>query len=314
MYRILSDEDIRRDIKITSVIEVMEQTLRAKAEGALTPHQRFSIVVGGGSLVFTPGAETKYTHSLGFRAYDTFADPSVDHHQLVAVFDSQTGSFRGLVVGRLAGALRIAGINAVAIKYMARQDARQLGILGSGFQARALLQAALAVRGFERVKVFSPNSSHRDSFAAEMSANANLPIEASDTAEEVVRFGDVLICATTSTENLFEAGWVKPGAHVSTVGPKSVARSEVPYELAQRSRVIAADSLEQADANPRPFFLKGRPERERMVELGDIVLGKQTGRSAPDDVTLFCSVGLAGAEVVVADLALRECGGVGDYF
>lgn len=72
--------------------------------------------------------------------------------------------------------------------------------------------------------------------------------------------------------------------------------------------------MEQADANPKPFFLRGRPERERMVELGDIVMGKQKGRSAPDDVTLFCSVGLAGAEVVVADLALRECSGAGDYF
>lgn len=313
MYRILSDDDIRRDVKIASVIEAMEQTLRARADGALAPPQRFSTEVNGGSLVFTPGAETKYTHSLGFRAYETFKDPSVAHHQLVAVFDSQTGSFRGLVVGKLVGALRIAGINAVAIKYLARQDARQLGILGSGFQARTLLQAALAVRRFERVKVFSPTPAHRESFAAEMSVSTNLPIEASDSAEDVVRFADVLICATTSTETLFEASWVKPGAHVNTVGPKSVGRSEVPYELVQRSRVIASDSLEQADANPKPFFLKDRPERERMVELGDIVLGKQKGRSAPDDVTLFCSVGLAGAEVVVADLALRECGGVGDY-
>jgi len=79
----------------------------------------------------------------------------------------------------------------------------------------------------------------------------------------------------------------------------------MPYELAQWSQVIATDSPEQVDSYPEPFFLLGTPERGQMLDLSEIVVGKQNGRSFPNDITLFCSVGLAGTEVVVANEALK---------
>lgn len=305
MYRILTDEDVSRTLEIESVVNVIEQTLRAKAEGGLIAPPRFSVDVDAGALVFTIGAETKFTRSIGFRVYDTFSDQSTDHHQLIAVFDSQTGSFRGLVIGGLIGALRTAAINAVAIKHMARSDAKNLGILGSGFQARFHMQASMTVRRFQRAKVYSLTASHRETYAADMSLKTGIPVEATGSAEEVVRFADVLICATRSTWPVLDASWVKPGTHVNTLGPKFKGMTEIPYELAQKSRVIATDSLQQADTYSKPFFLLETPERERMVDLSEIVVGKQAGRLSPQDITLFCSVGLAGTEVVVADQALR---------
>ncbi len=149
MYRIITDEDIDRILQIETVVNVIEQTLRAKAEGALMAPPRFSVDVDMGALVFTAGAEMKYSRSIGFRVYDTFPESSPDHPQLVAVFDSETGDFRGLVIGGAIGALRTAAINAVAIKHMARSDAKNLGILGSGFQARFHMQAAMVVRQFQ---------------------------------------------------------------------------------------------------------------------------------------------------------------------
>lgn len=306
MYRILTDEDIDRILEIETVINVVEQTLRAKAEGAVIAPPRFSVGVDAGALVFTAGAETKYSRSIGFRVYDTFPNSSMDHPQLVAVFDSQTGDFRGLVIGGVIGALRTAAINATAIKHMARTDAKNLGILGSGFQARFQMQAATVVGQFQRAKVYSPTISHRESFAAEMSARTGIAIEATDSAEDVVGFADVLICATRSTSAVLEASWIRPGTHVNTIGPKFKEMAEIPYELAQRSQVIATDSLEQADSYSKPFFLHETPERERMVDLSEIVVGRQKGRLSSNDITLFCSVGLAGTEVVVADAVLRS--------
>jgi ornithine cyclodeaminase/alanine dehydrogenase-like protein (mu-crystallin family) len=305
MYQILTDEDIERTLEIESVVNVMERAFRAKAEGALIAPPRFSVEADAGALVFTAGAETKYSSSIGFRVYDTFSDPSVDHQQLVVVFDSQTGDFRGLVVGKLVGALRTAAINAVAIKYMARSDAKKLGILGSGFQAGFHTQAAMVVRQFQGAKVYSPSPSHREAFATQMSQKTGIPIEAAGSAEEVVNFAEVLICATKSTSPMLDASWVAPGSHVNTIGPKFKGMAEIPYELAQKSQVIATDSLQQVDSYPRPFFLLETPERERMTDLSDIVAGMQAGRLSSNDVTLFCSVGLAGTEVVVADEALR---------
>lgn len=303
MYHILTDEDIHLDQE--TVISVIEQTLRAKADGALVAPQRFSIDADAGRLVFTAGAEQRYTHSIGFRVYETFPDKTVKHQQLVAVFDSQTGEFRGLVISKRIGALRTAAINAIAIKYMARPDAANLGILGSGFQARFHTQAALAVRQFKQAKVFSSTTSHREAFSKEVGSETGIHIEAAKSAREVVEFADVLICATTSTTPVLNADWVKPGTHVNTIGPKFKEKSEIPYELAQKSQVIVTDSFQQVDGYSESFFLLDTPKRKRMIELSEIVAGKQKGRNSNNDVTLFCSVGLAGTEVVVANEALK---------
>jgi len=304
MYRILTDDDLSRILTPDRVINVIEQALRAKAMGSLIAPPRFSAGVESGELVFTVGAETASFQVIGFRVYDTFSSQSLDRTQLVAVFDSQTGGFKGLVIGRLIGALRTAAINAVAIKSMARPDVRHLGILGSGFQARTHMQAAMAVRQFDRAKVHSPTTSHRDAFAAEMSIESGIPVEAMQSAEEVVRFADVLICATRSTTAVFDAAWLKPGLHINTIGPKFRDAHELPVEIAQKSQVIATDSLDQVDSYSESFFLLGTPERSRMIELSEIVVGRQMGRSSPSDITLFCSVGLAGSEVMVANEAL----------
>ena len=304
MYRILTDDDLSRILPTDRVINVIEQALRAKAMGSLIAPPRFSAGVDGGALVFTVGAETAYFQAIGFRVYDTFSTQSLDRTQLVAVFDSQTGGFKGLVIGRLIGALRTAAINAVAIKSMARADVRHLGILGSGFQARTHMQAAMVVRHFERARVHSPTANHRDAFATEMSAETGIPVEAMQSVEEVVRFSDVLICATRSTTPVFDAAWLKPGLHINTIGPKFRDAHEISVEIAQKSQVIATDSLDQVDSYSESFFLLGTPERSRMIELSEIVAGRQKGRSSPSDITLFCSVGLAGSEVVVANEAL----------
>ena len=305
MYHILTDEDINRILEMETVVAVIEQTLKAKAEGALVAPERFSVDADLGGLVFTAGAEQKYSQSIGFRVYETFSNKTPEHQQLVVVFESQTGRFKGLIIGKLVGALRTAAINAVAIKYMARPDATNLGILGSGFQARFHTQFALDAGQFQRARVFSPTASHREAFSKEVSAKAGIHVEIANSVKEVVEFADVLICATKSTTPVLDANWVKPGTHINTIGPKFRGKSEIPYELAQKSQVIVTDSLQQVDGYPEPFFLLDTPERKRMIDLSEVVAGKQKGRQSNDDITLFCSVGLSGTEVVVANEALK---------
>jgi alanine dehydrogenase len=305
MYRILTDDDLKQALDMPAVVACIEQAIAARAEGALVAPPRFAVEAGEGGLVFTAGAETRYAKVVGFRVYDTYPDDSHDHEQLVAVFDSQTGALRGVLIGRLAGALRTAAINAVAIRHMARQGAQVLGVLGAGFQAGYHLQAAAAVRPFTRVLVYSRSAGRRQAFAAHWAAQTGLPVQALDAAEAVVRQADVLICATNSTTPVLDAAWVRPGTHVNTIGPKFAGASETPPELAQRSRVIACDSPQQAAAYGRPFFLSGTPEWERMVDLSEIVTGRRPGRHSEQDITLFCSVGLAGTEVALAAAALQ---------
>ncbi|OGO19342.1 MAG: hypothetical protein A2Z14_01420 [Chloroflexi bacterium RBG_16_48_8] len=305
MYRILTDQDLEELLPFKNAIDVVEKAICAKAEGKLLAPPRFSVGPKDGSLVFTAGSEMKYFHTIGFRVYDRFPSGSPDRTQLVVVFDNRTGAFKGLVIGKHIGAIRTAAINAVAVKHMARTNVKYLGILGTGFQARFHAQAIAAVRHFEAARVYSPTKSHREAFAKEMSLKVGIPFEAEESAREVVRQSDVLLCATTSHDPVFHADWLKAGVHINTIGPKYRNKHELPLEAAQRSQVIATDSLEQASSYDKPYFLSDRSEWERIVELGNIVLGIAKGRGSDEDITLFCSVGLSGTEVVIANEALR---------
>ena len=208
----------------------------------------------------------------------------------------------------MIGALRTAAINAIAIKHMARPDVKRLGILGSGLQARTLCRAAVLVRHFDSAMVYSPTVSHCRTFADELSHKTGIPIKAFSSAEDVVRKADVLICASTSLTPILDAGWLHPGMHINTLGLKFKDRHELPVEAARQSHRIVTDSLQQVDgfdSYASPFFLQNTPEKERMIELDELVAGKRKGRSSTDEITLFCSAGLAGTEVVLADTAFK---------
>ena len=309
MYHILTDDDINRLLPMGRAIATIEGSLRAKNAGQLIAPPRFSVDADKGSLVFTAGAETAETHTIGFRVYDSFQSDAPGRTQLVAVFDCQTGAFKGLCVGVMIGALRTAAINAVAIKHMARPDVKRLGVLGSGLQARTHFQAAVLVRQFDSAMIYSPTANHRQAFADELSHKTGIPITASASAEAVVRRAEVLICASNSPTPILDAGWLRPGTHINTIGPKFKDRHELPLEAARKSHTIVTDSLQQVDGydtHASAYFLQNTAERKRMIELDEIVAGQRIGRSSPDDLTLFCSVGLAGTEVVLADAAFKS--------
>jgi ornithine cyclodeaminase/alanine dehydrogenase-like protein (mu-crystallin family) len=137
---------------------------------------RFRVDVDKGALIFTAGAVTHYDKAVGFRVYDRFQESHASHGQVVVVFDSDTGDFKGVIVGGHLGAMRTGAIGDVAIKHMARPDASRAAILGSGRQARTHLAAAAVVRHFASVKVYSPNATHREAFAREMRETLDLTL------------------------------------------------------------------------------------------------------------------------------------------
>jgi ornithine cyclodeaminase len=305
---VLTDDDVRRVLPMSAAVDRIESALRENAEGTLVAPPRFQVAVDKGALIFTAGAVTHYDKAVGFRVYDRFQGSHGSHGQVVVVFDSDTGDFKGVIVGGHLGAMRTGAIGGVAIKHMARPDASCAAVLGSGRQARTLLAAAAAVRHFVSVKVYSPNASNREAFAREMRDTLDLHVTPVVSAQEAVADADVVLCATKSTTPVFDPGWLKPGAHVNTVGPRAQGASEVDTSIAARVRLVATDSLRQLRSYAQPYFLSATPWMEAMVELGDIVVGKHAGRHSPDDITLFCTAGLSGTEVAVASEALRRAG------
>jgi ornithine cyclodeaminase len=310
-FVILNDAEVHALARMPDLVAVIERCLQAKAQGRLVAPPRHSVAFDTGQLVFTIGGITTGGDGdagmAGFRAYETFRGGGSARAQIVAVWDSGSGDLRGLVIGDALGVLRTGAIGGVAIDRMARPDVRTCGVVGSGSQAESQLMAAVAVRpGLETIRVYSRNACNREGFAERMSARLGKTIRPVAAARDAVAAADLVLCATDSDSPVIETQWLVRGTHVSTLGPKLADRHELPPAIGAIADIAATDSPAQLYAYPKPHFLAGTPAGERMLDLAEIVAGRASGRRNPTDITLFCSVGLAGTEVAVAEFLLRQ--------
>lgn len=304
MFQILTDADLDRPEMMSAALQAVETALRAKRRGQLVGPPRQHVRIGDmGELVFTVGGQIGTAPIAGFRVYDTFAGSRQE--QVVAVWSADRGALRGLVVGERLGAIRTGAIGGLAIRLMSRPDATTLALIGTGGQARSQLEAAALVRPLNKVRVYGRDAARRNAFACEMRTRLGLDVSAVADAEAAVREADIVVCATSSTLPVIQAAWLKPGAHVTTVGPKLARGHEVGIDVAAVASLIATDSPDQARSYRSPFFLEGTEAMARMRDLSELV--EAPPERAPDGISLFCSTGLAGTEVVVAARALDLC-------
>ena len=277
MTQLLTDDDV-----------AARRALAEAYSGRLEAPPRISADLGAAGLVITAGA---FVGKRGFRAYLTGVP---DAEQAVLLWD-EDGRLACCIAGVELGARRTGALGAVAAHTLARSDASTVAVIGSGRQAWTQLWALTAVRPEATVRVFSPTEAHRTTFAERADRELGLVAAAVASAREAVEGADIVILASRSTEPVIDSAWVQAGAHVTTVGPKTVSGHEAPGELAERASVVATDSPAQAAAYGEPLFTD-RP----LVHLGGIVSEALPGRTSPDDVTLYVSTGLAGSEVVTA--------------
>lgn len=301
MTRILTDADVER-LPMQAAVDCMEDAFRRHAAGTLLAPSRLVRDVRVGKMVFTVGASTADDPVVGFRYYD------LEHlysQQLTAVFDARDGSIVGLVTGPLLGAVRTGAIGGVAIKHLARRDTQTLGILGTGYQARTQLAAAIAVREFETIRVFSRDAARRQEFAEEMSRRLDRGITTVDAPQAAVEDADVLVCATTSATPLVPADWLKPGVHINNVGPKFKQQHELGMDVVQRATRFVTDAPAQLEACGDDFLLHDTQWSGAVENLSAIVAhaaddDEPAATRQPSEISLFISMGLAGTEVLLA--------------
>lgn len=288
---LFNDDDVRARLDAATAVRAVRAAILAGHEGTLHAPPRVRADIGGGHLVFTAG-RLREQGVLGFRAYVTRADAE----QLVAVWGSDDGDLRALVHGSELGSRRTGAIGAVAVDTLARPEPVALGMVGAGTQAWAQLWAVREVRQITDVVVTARHIERAESFARRAADELGVTARAVAGVEEAVRDRDVVVVATDSRVPVLEADWVAPGTHVTTLGPKTLSRHEVPAALADRAAVLVTDSVAQAAGYPEPHVLPV----DRMVDLGAVLAGATPGRTDAEQITLFSSVGLAGTEVAVA--------------
>src|SRR3989337_3997698 len=186
---------------------------------------------------------------------------------------------------------------------MARGDSSQIGILGTGFQARGQLRGFSAVRRLKTIKAFSRNVERRKSFCSEMERLLEIETIPVENPEDVIKGSDIVITSTTSAEPVFKGELIEKGVHINATGGNFLFKREIDETVVRKSDIIIVESIEQSKIEAGEFLPpieKGRLQWEQIHELGEVVVGKVKGRIKDEEITLFKSLGVAIEDIAVA--------------
>ncbi|WP_405112471.1 ornithine cyclodeaminase family protein [Micromonospora sp. NBC_01405] len=297
MTLLVSDLEVAAVLDASTTVAAMRDALLAAHAGRLVAPPRASAPLSGGRMVLTAGQLTDEWY--GYRTYDTFGHPQGE--QLVVLHDRRTGAVRAIAVGEELGSRRTGGLGGVAVDALARPDAATLGVIGSGGQAWTQVWATAAVRPLREVTVHSRSAARREAFAARVRAELGVPARAVATARAAVTGRDVVVIATTSPTPVLDAADLAPWAHVNAVGFKQRGRAEFGTDLLDAADVLVTDSPAQAMAYDPPMLAALPPYAGRLADLGAVLAGAVPGRTGADQMSVFCSTGLAGTEVFLLD-------------
>ncbi|MGC5017776.1 ornithine cyclodeaminase family protein [Micromonospora sp. DT47] len=301
MTVLFTDREVAAALDAATTVEAMRDALLAAHAGRLVAPPRASAALGGGRMVLTAGHLTGEWY--GYRSYDTFGHP--ESEQLVVLHDGRTGVVRAVAVGEELGSRRTGGLGGVAVDVLARPDAATLGVIGSGGQAWTQVWAAAAVRPLREVTVHSRSAARRAAFAARVRAELGVPARAVDTAAAAAAGRDIVVLATASPTPVLAAADLAPGTHVNAVGFKQADRHEFGIDLLDVADLLVTDSPAQAAAYSPPMLAALPPYAGRLRDLGAVLAGAVPGRTGADQISVFCSTGLAGTEVALLDRLVR---------
>jgi ornithine cyclodeaminase/alanine dehydrogenase-like protein (mu-crystallin family) len=312
-FRLLTEADVKAVLTIGDLIETMASALKRFSSGQVVQPVRTVIAVDGDHAFFaTMPALAQDPAALGAKLVTVFGGNAArglpSHLATIVLLDPRTGALLALLDGRYITEARTAAVSAVTSRLLARKGAASLAIIGSGVQARSHLEALSRVHQFRSICVWSPSADRRQKFAAEAGALAACPVKAVDHAGEAVVGADIVVLVTSAALPVVESGWVKPGAHVISVGACRPTQREMDPTLTARARLFvdsrAAALVESGDVVMG--IQEGRFGPEHIVaEIGELVNGA-AGRRNDAEVTIFKSLGLAVEDVAAADLAYRR--------
>lgn len=291
---ILQRSDVERLLDLGELLNALEGGFRAISSGETSVPPRVASVNPDGLLGVMPAWLPGTLSAKLVSVFPGNHDPGLPSHQaIVALFDEHSGTPLAILDGTHITAFRTAAASGVATRLLARAGASRVAILGGGVQGRAHERVFREQLGFDDIAIAT--RSHGDSF------------------EAAVREADVVCCCTDALEPILDGGWVRPGTHVNSVGGSPRGRGELPAGLISSGARLFVES--RVVFSPAP---SGAPELAGLdpslgTELGEVLAGSEPGRTSPDEVTVYKSVGHAVEDAVAASLVYRRAvaGGVG---
>ena len=312
--RVISHDDVARLLPMDECVELMAEALAtlARDDAVLPLRQAVWLPDRSGLLGVMPG----YLGSparLGLKVVSVFPgnhDAGLDSHQgVVMLFDPGTGVPLAVMDAGAITAIRTAAVSGVATRTLARPDAGDLAVLGSGVQAAAHVEAMAVVRRLRRVRVWSRDPERARAFADREGDRLGVEIEAMRSGREAVEGADLICTTTAAREPILEGAWIAPGAHVNAVGACFANARELDTDAVAGARLIV-DRRESALAESGdiliPIAEEAFDEDHIMGELGEVLLRRVPGRTGAREVTLFKSLGIAIEDLAAARHVLNR--------
>jgi len=294
----LDDEAVRSALRWDELIGVMENALAAYSSGRVIQPPRSWLAVEEGNR-FMGVMPVVANDAMGVKLVSLYPRNAGTHvptvMAMVLLMRPDTGEPIAFLDGNVLTAMRTAAVSAAVTKRLASPDSHILALLGSGVEAKAHLEALSHVRKFDDVRVWSRTRAHAERFAALYGAR---PMD----AESAVRGADVIVTATPAREPILEGAWLKPGAHVNSIGAPMPTWRELDDEA--MNSVVVVDSREAASQESGDIILSNA---RIYAEAGEIFAGSKP--SPVSETTVFKSVGLAVEDIAAAKLVFDSISG-----
>jgi len=312
---VLSEKDLAplyaEPAQMDALLTLIEDSLRAQSRGANAGLARVETSLVDVKKKYRIMTSAVPSAGQGMRISALFRGAK-DAYFMV-LFDGECGDLLALVAGRNLNVWRTGAPAGIACKHLAPQGSNQLGLIGSGRQARGQLVAIRrALPSLQKIKVFSSTKEHRQSFAREMSAWLGVEVEAVDQPRDAVENMPIVSLATSSRSTVIEPQWIKPGALII-----SITSGQLPRETVAQSRVIVSwkEEVLGGEAPRQPYIAMiedGSWSAEKIAgELGDVIVGKVPARMNDNETIVFESVGMPIWDTVATAWAYRWAVGSG---
>lgn len=316
MTLILSNQDVEKLLPMRECIDVLEDVYVELCEGRAVNRRRSDCLVPSGNddAVYSLKSMDSVIPKLGIGAVRIDSDivtwprrggnmrrvkvpaaPNGRYVGLVLLFSSANGEPLAILPDGVMQRIRVGATNGLGIKYLAREAASSIGILGSGWQAGAQLMAACAVRTITSIRCFSPDPGHCEAFAHDMSETLGVMVEPVARPQDAVGDADIALCATNSIDNIFFERWVRPGMHLSSIKLPEIevaaikradrvvihTHDDKPLHVATKNLTVAEAGTDRGWSLGQGIDFSGTPT------IADVIAGKAAGRCADHEVTCF---------------------------
>ncbi|RIL70423.1 ornithine cyclodeaminase family protein [Staphylococcus devriesei] len=310
---VLNEQDQQQLLNMEEVIEEVAQSLKAYSEGKTETPLRYVLPFNEENRYLVMPALSDELKIVGIKTV-TFApdNPKKGKKTItgsVLLSDYETGETLAVLDGSYLTKIRTGAISGVATKYLAREDAKTLCVIGAGDQAEGLIAAVMAVRNIDTVHFSSRTKENAEKLASNVAQEYNVQTEVFDEADDAMEDADVVVTATNSSKPVYSRS-LQPGVHLNAVGSFKPEMQELPSESMLVANKIVVESTEAAMEETGDLKV---PQEEGILtenslhgELGNIVAGKISGREDDKEVTLFKSVGLAIVDIVVANYFYKK--------